>query len=98
MIERIIAMAPALMGEGNERACPTKPMIMFTVVRPTPTMKLAHTAALLMRLLYRPPQHRAEEGAGQSTPGNAHELRNPSYGTLVLEHRDKSGDGHEDDK
>ena len=42
--ERIIAMAPQLMGLAIS-GVPTNPKIMFPVVRPTPTMKLAHTAA-----------------------------------------------------
>ena len=48
-----IAMAPQLMGLAMS-AQPKKPAIMLPVVRPTPTMKLAHTAALEILPEYRP--------------------------------------------
>lgn len=43
-----MANAPQLMGEAM------KPMNMLDTVRPTPTKKLAHTAPLEMRELYKP--------------------------------------------
>ena len=48
-----IAMAPQLMGDAMN-AVPTNPAIMLPVVRPTPTMKLAHTAGRETRLEYSP--------------------------------------------
>ncbi len=76
---------------------PTKPMIMFTVVRPTPTMKLAH-GGLADALAVQAPQHRTEEGAGKSAPGDAHELGDQVTEALVLEHGDERRDGDEDDE
>ena len=65
---------------------PTKPMIMFTVVRPTLTMKLAHTAALLMRLLYRPHSIGPRKAPARAPQGGAHELGDQVTEALVLEH------------
>ncbi len=48
-----IATAPQLM-ELAKSAQPKNPAIMLPVVRPTPTMKLAHTAALEILPEYRP--------------------------------------------
>ena len=53
MRESTIASAPQLMGLAIS-GVPTKPMIMLPVVKPTPTMKLAHTAAFDTRPQYSP--------------------------------------------
>ena len=64
--DRIIASAPALIGLAIHGA-PTKPEIMFPVVRPTPTMKLTHTLAFDTFPLYRP-QRNGPKNAPASAP------------------------------
>ncbi len=76
--ESNIASAPQLIGEE------INPKIIFDTVRPIPTMKLAHTAALEIRPLYKP--HRS---GPKNAPANApqeilHELRNKGDSRGVL--------------
>ena len=78
-MESTIAKAPQLMGLAMS-GVPKKPAIMLPVVRPTPTMKLAHTAALLMRLLYRP-----QKKGPRNAPASAPQLMDMSWAMNVME-------------
>ena len=77
--ESSIASAPQLMGLAIS-AWPKKPAIMFPLVKPTPTKKLAHTAAFEMRLEYKP--HRK---GPRKAPASAPQLMDMSCAMNVID-------------
>lgn len=92
--ESSIASAPQLMGLAIS-AWPKKPAIMFPLVKPTPTMKLVHTAAFEMRLEYRPHRKGPRKAPASAPQLMGHELRDERDRRAVLHERDDCGNGHE---